>query len=68
MAMERRGAYRVEDGVRLLYVGDDLYAALAVMRTADVSAKLYRLDEDEEGAQKRVLLAFHRAFTAVVPF
>ena len=62
--------YLVEDGDLCLYRGDDIHQAFALMRKASNNAKLYRIDEDEEGALSRVLLAFRRGLpaSAMSPF
>lgn len=41
-----------------------------MMRTASMAAKMYKLDEDEEGTVQRILLAFRRGLPMpkVVPF
>jgi hypothetical protein len=73
MAKRRRthqGRYVVEDDGERLYVGDDIHEAFAMMRTASMAAKMYKLDEDEEGTVQRILLAFRRGLPMpkVVPF
>lgn len=65
-----RGPYVIDDRGTIVYDGGNIHRALALMKKASDKAKLYRLDEGEEGVLERVLLAFRKgvpAPTAVEP-
>lgn len=58
----RRGHGRKLNGKGQLYLGEDFWLALDLLKkSTDVSTKMYRLDEGEEaGTQVAVLLAFKK--------